>query len=93
MRKITQAFKTVLARKGLLHAYTGTALAHGIDGEDRLLKKWQDAAAAFIYKGRHIEVDMRIERLVFNQTRCSLIVYNKCDLPEYDTFYRGVNHG
>lgn len=68
------AFKSSLARKGLLNPLAGTVLVHGIDGEDALLAKWQEAARTFVHKGRKVRVEMGLERLYFNESRCWPIV-------------------
>ena len=64
-----KAFKQVLARKGLLGLESGIAIVHGIDGEDALLAKWQEAARTFVHKGRKVQVGMGFERLYFNESR------------------------
>ena len=63
------AFKSSLARKGLLSPLAGTAIVHGIDGEDALLAKWQEAARTFVHKGRKVQVGMGLERMYFNESR------------------------
>ena len=68
------AFKAALIRKGLLSPLAGTALVHGIEGEDALLAKWQEAATSFIHKGRRVRVGMGFERLHFNESRVWPIV-------------------
>jgi hypothetical protein len=68
------AFKFALTRKGLLNPLAGTALVHGIDGEDRLLAKWQAVANRFVHKGHKVRVLMGVERLYFNESRVWPIV-------------------
>ena len=67
--KTVHAFKQVLIKKGLLNPNTGTMSVHDIDGEDRLLAKWKQAANSFIHKGKKVNVGMHFERMTFNESR------------------------
>lgn len=51
----------ILIRTGLLNPNTGTKLVKGIDGEDALLAAWRRFLP---------DVDMGVERLPFNESRC-----------------------
>lgn len=59
MNKI--AIEEKLAASGLLNHNTGFTLVRGIDGEDRLLARWREVIPG---------MDMRVERLYFNESRC-----------------------
>ena len=53
--------EAALIAAGLLNPNTGSKLVRGIDGEDSLLAQWRSVVQG---------MDMRIERLNFNETRC-----------------------
>lgn len=54
-------YEKLLVEGGLLNPSTGSKLVKGIAGEDELLAKWQALVPG---------IGMRIERLVFEETRC-----------------------
>lgn len=68
------AFRAALVADGLLNPLTGGKLVKGISGEDWLLAQWRAKAARFVCRGLRVTVDMRIDRLSFGESRCTLVI-------------------